>query len=270
MDNFKKDGFVKIDGFFDQHKVTRILEEAKGVFIRQMKKHNIDVPDPADDTRFLGAMEQLFKKDIDAFIYCGKQAQHLISLTRLAVSDNITDLLVSKGLSSPVICTRPVLFFNHPRLAKKDVYHTVFPHQDWRSMQGSLDSVVIWVPLMDINKSNGALRILPGSHKLGLLADEMEDGFGKVDMTDEMKNNMIDVEVKAGDALIFSSFLIHESGLISEDRIRWSCHFRYNNLDEETFISRRYFHPYIYRPDPKLYTTNFPTEDQLNAVFDEK
>jgi phytanoyl-CoA hydroxylase len=167
----------------------------------------------------------------------------------------------------PSMSTRPVLFFNSPALAKKKVYHTVFPHQDWRSMQGSLDAIVLWLPLIDIDKKLGALEVIPGSHKWGLLSAELEEGFGKVYLTSEQGKLFKPIEVEVGDALFFSSLLIHQSGNNISGQIRWSAHFRYNNLTEPTFISRKFPHAYIYKPIENLITNDFPSEEDINKTF---
>jgi ectoine hydroxylase-related dioxygenase (phytanoyl-CoA dioxygenase family) len=75
------------------------------------------------------------------------------------------------------------------------------------------------------------------------------------------------VEVERGDALFFSTFLVHQSGTNVTDRIRWSCHFRYNNLSEPTFVARGFPHPYLYRPQPELITADFPSSGQVGRVF---
>ena len=60
------------------------------------------------------------------------------------------------------------------------------------------------------------------------------------------------VTLNKGDILIFSSFLVHKSGELTNDEIRWSCHFRYNNLNEVDFIERGYPSPYQYIPQTKI------------------
>jgi ectoine hydroxylase-related dioxygenase (phytanoyl-CoA dioxygenase family) len=170
-------------------------------------------------------------------------------------------------LKTPIISTRPVLYFNHPKLAKQKVFHTVDAHQDWRSMQGSLNSVVIWIPLVDIKKELGALEILPKSHLDGLRTDHVENGFGMVSLSEEEKERIISVEINAGDVLLFSSFLIHQSGNNITNKPRWSCHFRYNDLDESTFIQRKFAHPYIYKPIEELITKDFPSKEDLSKIY---
>jgi hypothetical protein len=240
------------------------------VFYEQFKSKGyikrIDLVNISDE-EYTSMLFKLFSEDLKTFSNCGKQVQHLISLHRLSLSDVLIDLIKQLGIIEPVISTRPVLFFNHPKLALDRVYHTVDSHQDWRSMQGSLNSVVIWVPLIDINCDLGALKILPGSHLSGLKADNMNKGFGFVELSEEEISKFMTVEVKVGDILVFSSFLIHASGNNISNTPRWSCHFRYNDLHETTFIERGYPHAYIYHPVEHLITPNFPGQKLINKVF---
>ena len=267
---FFKNGYMILRDFFSTEEINNILKDAKNVFLKQfinkkyIKKTNLeDLPDSV----FNNLMYRLFNEDIECLSNCGKQVQHLISLHRLSTSHKITELLTHYGLKTPVISTRPVLFFNHPKLAKKKVFYKVAAHQDWRSMQGSLNSLVIWIPLMDIDKNLGALEILPGSHLKGLRTKEIESGFGMVELDDKEKQQLKSVDVKQGDVLIFSSLLIHQSGENITKEPRWSCHFRYNDLDDTSFLERKYPHAYIYKPIEDLITKNFPKTDDLSKIY---
>lgn len=263
---YRRAGFVHLRGLFRPAEVEQIRAEAKEVFALQMRARGIlpalDVP----EAEFEQGMFRLFVEDLQTFSNCGKHAQHLISLHRLALDARITDVLAQLGLASPSICTRPVLYFNSARLATKEVYWKLAPHQDWRSMQGSLDAVVVWLPLVDINRALGALEVIPGSHRRGLLPADMVDGYGN--LREPLDTSAaVAVEVARGDALFFSAFLVHQSGVNATDAIRWSCHFRYNNLREPTFVARGFPHPYIYRPIEELLTPAFPTRQMLDELF---
>jgi ectoine hydroxylase-related dioxygenase (phytanoyl-CoA dioxygenase family) len=159
------------------------------------------------------------------------------------------------------------MFFNSRYLAKREEYWRLDAHQDWRSSQGSLDAITIWVPLVDIDRSLGALEVIPGSHKWGLLESESVSYYGKISEEVTVRE-FVPVEVVRGDALIFSSFLVHRSGTNSTESIRWSIHFRYNNLAEQTFIERGYPHPFIYKPQEGLITPQFPEKELLANLFD--
>jgi phytanoyl-CoA hydroxylase len=263
---FKQRGACLIKGFFDKRKIESLRRDAKNVFIKQLVHHGYLKRDPRLEHEFESALFKYFEEHLQEFMNCGKQIQHLISLHRLSLEPNILQELKRLKLTRPNISTRPVLFFNSRRLAKEDVYWRVFPHQDWRSMQGSLDSIVVWVPLIDTDASLGALEVVPGSHKRGLVTQEVVNSFGKVDLFKD--EDFEKVEVKQGDALFFSSFLVHRSGTNSTESIRWSCHFRYNNLDEATFVERGYPHPYIYQPKDDLITPDFPRPEQVQKLFE--
>ena len=262
---FNENGFALLKGFFNGDEIEAIRLQAKAVFFAQMKQNKIVTTMPDTEAAFDRAMFKLFESNLDTFINCGKQVQHLISLHRLSLDERIMQELQAIGLSFPNISTRPVLFFNSKYLAKKETYWRVFAHQDWRSMQGSLDSIVVWIPLIDIPKELGALEIVPKSHTVGLVAERVVDSFGVVEGYDD--TDFVGVEVEQGDALFFSSFLIHRSGTNVTDLIRWSCHFRYNNLDETTFIERGYPHNYIYKASDELITPMFPTPEQVRKIY---
>ena len=57
--------------------------------------------------------------------------------------------------------------------------------------------------------------------------------------------------MKVGDVAIFSTLLVHKSGPILDDSIRWSCHFRYTDMLELNFIERGFPNPYTYKPVTK-------------------
>lgn len=270
MKSFRQHGYLLIEDFFSTEEVANVLRDAKNVFLRQFIEKQYLPPcklEDVEEQQFNQMMYRLFDEDLECLSNCGKQVQHLMSLHTLSLDKKITALLVEAGLKSPIISTRPVMFFNHPRLAKQKVFYKVDAHQDWRSMQGSLNSVVIWIPLIDINKDLGALEIVPGSHHDGLRTDHVENSFGMVSLTDADTNKIISVEVKAGDVLLFSAFLIHQSGENITDKPRWSCHFRYNDLDEPSFIKRKFAHPYLYKPMDDLITKDFPGKDDLLRIY---
>jgi len=264
---FRSQGFVHVPNFFDPEAVGVVRADAKRIFIHQMLRHKIlETTHPSDEV-FEAAMYKFFRADPESLMRCGKQAQHLISLHRLALDRRVVEALGVLGLGFANICTRPVLYFNSRHLAKQEVHWRVFAHQDWRSMQGSLDAVVLWLPLVDIDRDLGALEVVPASHRRGLVTDQVVEGFGQVSADAAPDQDFVSLPCRAGDGLFFSSFLVHRSGNNVTESIRWSCHFRYNNLDEETFISRGYPHPYIYKPASALLTPGFPSPDQVARLY---
>lgn len=234
---YSSKGYVVLKRMFHPYDIHIIWSDAMSVFEKQFEEKGYE-------GGFLDRMKLLFTLDNDTFQNCGKHAQHLINLWKLSLSDKVIELLQNVGMQWPNVCTRPVLMFNHPDLAKEKVYHTMDAHQDWPSMQGSDNAAVLWVPLMKMEKQNGTLRILPGSHTL-LREAKMDGAFAMVDLKEGEK--MIDIELEIGDALLFHSKLVHSSGENTSGNIRWSAHFRYNDLGDKEFVKRGYPHPYVYR-----------------------
>lgn len=267
--NFKKDGYILLKGFFNANEIRKIRKAAKQVFLNIFceKEFIISGESKLTESEFMNNLEKLFQEDFATFQNCGKQIQHLMDLHRLCTSPKIEKQLKIIGLKTPNISTRPVLFFNHPNLSKEKIYHTMDYHQDWKSMQGSANSVVVWIPLMDITKEFGALKIIPGSHIQGLKQYKIQNGFGMVEISKNEAKKEIDVEVEIGDALFFSSFLIHSSGENIMNIPRWSTHFRYNDLDDNSFKERGYPHPYIYRPIDEMLTPQYPINKIIKNYY---
>lgn len=98
------------------------------------------------------------------------------------------------------------------------------PHQDWTFVdEREFCSATVWVPLMDVIMENGALGVIPGSHKFfdyprsspspqskSPLADHIFTIFPYIQM----------IEMKAGEALIFNNRTIHASPPNTTDQPR--------------------------------------------------
>lgn len=258
--DFHKNGFLFLPKFIKPEIILQIYNDTIQIYQTQIERLILN---PSTD--FIENLETLFQTYFSVFIACGKQAQHLISLHQLGVSNEFIELICNLGIKNPIISTRPVLFSNSPRIAKKSINHTIPAHQDWASMQGSINSLIIWTPFIQIKRELGPIHIIPESHKNGLIITHKDESFGIVDNTNP--DDFITFEVEPGDILVFSSFLVHKSGINITNNIRWSAHFRYNDLDDESFIERGYPHAYIYRPIDEWCTPEFNTLEAIQKYL---
>ena len=231
-------GYIVLKNFFDKEYINTLRKKAENIFQIQFDRFGYN-----ED--FQSNMIRLFNEHESTFINCGKIIQSgLIELYKLPVEEKLIDKIKELGIKFPNLCTRPVLFFNHPELAKEEIYYKTPPHQDWSSMESSMNSLVVWVPLVNVNKENGSIIIWPNTHKLGPLPFESIGGFAKV----KTQGEEIQPELEVGDIVIFSTLLIHASGDILNNTIRWSCHYRYTDMLETDYIERNFPNPYIYKP----------------------
>lgn len=267
---YRENGYLIIPGLFQTQEIEAIRQEAIDIFKTQLFQMGFIDNLEVDEATFQEKLYHFFEVDFEKFVFCSQQIQSLFSIFRLVSDQRIIHHLNALGLEKPHISTRPLLVFKQRKLAKKEHFWRIFPHQDWRSMQGSLDSMVVWIPMMEVSRLNGTLEIIPGSHLKGLIATEMIDSFGQVPEAYYEESEFVPVEIKAGDALFLSSFLIHRAGDNQTDNIRWAMHFRYNNLKETTFVERGFPYPYAYSTLPDLIYPGFPESERVRLLFEEQ
>lgn len=95
-----------------------------------------------------------------------------------------------------------------------------------------------WLPLMDIDEKLGGLAIVVGSHKMGFMEhagsnpssskEARSKGFG-LDMN---KFTWATSNYHPGDAIFFSHVTAHRGLINRSDRIRLSCDFRYQAIND--------------------------------------
>jgi ectoine hydroxylase-related dioxygenase (phytanoyl-CoA dioxygenase family) len=79
--------------------------------------------------------------------------------------------------------------------------------------------VTCWCPLDDATIENGTVRLMPGSHRNGIVPHERQAGSNDLVGAPAETEGLI-VEAKAGDIVAFSSLLLHATGANRTDRAR--------------------------------------------------
>lgn len=176
--------------------------------------------DPAD----LVASERAVGEGMQGFHGTYTAIQMLQEFHEFAVQPSLTEL-AARVLDEPV--------FSHPAhicRISPPVTQAVStpPHQDYRLIQGSADTVTTWIPLADCPSDVGGLRVLAGSHRDGLLPVHHVDAPGNVsaDLPDD-DPRWRSTSFTAGDVLLFISLTAHGARPNVSDRLRLSADFRY-------------------------------------------
>lgn len=247
---FWKNGYFLFKSLFKKEKINDIKNEINFIFSNYCQKEYSEQ-----------IIFNLFQNDFQGFIGCANICQNLINLSKMQGDIEIIESLKSLGLNFPTINTRPLISISSHRTAKGEANWKVPAHQDWPSVQGSLNGVTCWVPLVDIDEELGPLEVLPKSHLLGFIDHEETMGVPSISKQFE---EWLPVPMEVGDALFFNPFTIHRSGNNrSQDRIRWSMHFRYNDALESTFIERKYPRHRIDTRKPGILYPDFPTSQEM-------
>ncbi len=83
-------------------------------------------------------------------------------------------------------------------------------HQDWTVVDEALfDSITIWIPLQDVSPENGAMQVVPGSHRFSKILRSPFFPNPLSEIEEELNADLVTINLKAGEAIIFSQALIH-------------------------------------------------------------
>jgi phytanoyl-CoA hydroxylase len=264
---FLNEGYTVARGLIDKAALEAINREIAEMFAIQLRR--INEPVDAGDSReaFKNNAVRLLKADVNTYISTARLSQNLPSVHRLLICDPIVNMTRQLGLELPVISTRPSIHFMTGDLKIPNGYHKSPAHQDWRSMQGSLDSIVYWIPTTPVSAQSNPLEVVPKSHLLGLLDTAehiMTPMVSDARITDE---SYVPLAVDPGDAICFSSFLVHRSGEQDDGLVRIALSGRFNNAREKTYVDHGYPTPYKYTYRTDLMFENFPLPADLATIF---
>lgn len=265
---FRKDGYVVLKNSNNENEVLSALFEIHRLFKEQLVFLDLGYAEGESEAVILKNMEKLFKNDLDRYKATLRQVNKLFCIQKLVTADPIIHFVRSLGLEILSFPTDSVFHCMAGGLLIPDGYMRLKPHQDWPAMQSSLDSVIVWSSLMDIaSESKYPLEVIPGSHRNGLLPGITHDHVYEVAPDYYDSDNFVPVLVERSDVIIFSSFLIHRTGLGGTNELRLACSTRYENAVEKTNVQRAY--PSIHRRivDREIKTKNFPEKHHVEHLF---
>jgi phytanoyl-CoA hydroxylase len=267
LDQFRRDGFAVVHGLIGTADLDLLVADIGGVFARRSRSLGLETADPVDQRSLSALLSRLFEHDREAYLATARQTQHLASVHRLGLAPEMMRIVMELGLTVPALSTRPVIHYMADQLKIEGGYHKTPMHQDWRSVQGSLDGITIWLPLFDVGAGDYPLEVVRGSHRGGLL-QSVDDPFGHRIVDGQVDDrSFVPVPVRRGDVIFFSGFLVHRTGSLGGAMVRTALSYRYNNAAEPSFVARNYPSPYVYRPDMRLLQNDFPTPDDVRRVF---
>ena len=204
----RKNWISKFDKIYSKLKSTRIKNDQDLIREEKSKERNL----------FVAVFDLLH---LDPLIY------------ELSSSKKILNFVKKFQIKSPHHGTRPYIRADFPNDKKYSFFDL---HQDFPYNNHSLNSLVVWIPLQNTGIKEGCLRVAKKSHK--------GKKIFKTDKNLIIKNKnsfkLEDIELKLGQALIFSEFLVHSSGNNISDKIRFSVQLRFTDLSKKEYMLRGY------------------------------
>ncbi|MGB3182038.1 MAG: phytanoyl-CoA dioxygenase family protein [Cyclobacteriaceae bacterium] len=87
--------------------------------------------------------------------------------------------------------------------------------------EGNRTGITMWIPLIDVNETNGCVHVVRGSHKYHRLPRAQRCSFPYQDYVDVIEKNFMEpVPVKRGQVFIMDQSLIHRSGPNNSEYVR--------------------------------------------------
>ncbi|MEW5683388.1 MAG: phytanoyl-CoA dioxygenase family protein [Pseudomonadota bacterium] len=264
---YQRDGYVVVRGLIPEATLESVAGELATAFHARAQALGLDVAATTDHAGFSRLLTAVFDADQRSYMATAKMTQALASMHSLASGPEVVGVVRDLGLTIPVVSTKPVIHYMADALKITGGYHKTAPHQDWRSVQGSLDGLTIWAPLFDVGPRDYPLEIVPGSHLKGLLPAVEDRPNWRVDDSLWSDADFQPLSLARGDAVFFSGFTVHRTGVQGGECVRTAFSFRFNNLLEPTYVERNFPDPYLYRPDWTLLREGFPSRAELARVF---
>jgi ectoine hydroxylase-related dioxygenase (phytanoyl-CoA dioxygenase family) len=117
------------------------------------------------------------------------------------------------------------------------------PHQDasagWK-MYGQTLHISALISIDETTKENGALELVRGEHKKGLLGPEWKELPSELCLKWEKENRWETVFTKTGDVVFFDSFVPHRSGPNNTEKPRRVIYSTYAKKSEGDFRTKYY------------------------------
>lgn len=235
--SLQNEGFVLAKGLIPIDVITKVMSEVEAVVDRQMRIFELT---PTSDSLH-DKLAAIHAHDIASYLKLISALSRLLVFEHILHHPNIIDVL-NRELGYQSLFKPDGTIFNlmSKRLRIPNGYFGFEPHQDWATTQGSEESMVIWVPLVDVDEHRFPLQVLPGSHQQGLLP--LED-LGYVRATraecfDEA--DFINVTCEAGDVIFMDSYMLHRTGKQGDERLRIACSTRFDRGDNTEFVRQGY------------------------------
>lgn len=243
--HFAEEGFCVFKSKANKILMDKVIGEFRDVLIEQLTLNNIRYTEGMNLQYYI---RLLATKNISAYFSCIKVAEAFYSMYELMVSSDIKMICESAGFKSISMPIRPAFhivdYVVSELVLKQKGFHELPQHQDWSALQSSIDTLVFWIPTIDITENVPGIELAPKTHLLGHLPTKNHQFGHTIDDSYQIPNEKFTKpKLNRGDILVFSSFLVHrsESSLkFSRDASRIALSFRASNVSDNEYASRNY------------------------------
>ena len=266
LDSFKANGYFVAKNLLDERSVRTVLRSITKTF----RDQSTAIPGGLGEEDAFSAMRNLHRLDLERYKKIAGVLWRKLDVYQFMHDPRIIDFLCARfGWRDIFVPGGQVVHIMADELKIPGGYFGLAPHQDFPSLQGSLDGVVVWIPLITADRDNFPLEVIPGSHKRGVWP-MTEDGSAAWEIRPDQyrEEDFIPAVAQAGDVVFLSLFTVHRSSIhATQGKCRISVSTRFDNADEETYKQRAYPSAYERTVHRAPYFPGFPTAEQIEATF---
>ena len=217
LDNYKKNGWVVIPGFFSKLKINQIKVKVNNYLRKNYKKYE------GRDINFVGDIKKFSKINTFHKLHDFNFIKRLANTKK--VREIVCKLLETKGLE-----VRASELFAKP----KNIGLKVPIHQDnyyWNVIGGN--ALTVWIAMSPSSKNNGGIFYFDNSHKSGILPHKSSFAKGSSQTIKNLnylkKFKKSFPKLSIGDALIHSCMVVHGSHRNKSDISRRGLTFQFKS-----------------------------------------
>ncbi len=254
IQKFQQEGFLLLPGFYKQQQIEPICQTIYEVIGLVIAEHGLDiVRKPYQFAQFDDGYIEVIKDNrrLGGVIYDAvKQVPEFLQLVADGSNRQIFQQL-RPGSVAGIAAGGFGIRINNPF---EEQYRAAW-HQEYPGQLRSVNGLVFWTPLLQVQPELGPVDILPGSHMEGL-QPVLKNGSDIVGQTGgyalRLKNEkqlvdhytMISPCTQPGDLLVMDFQLVHRSGKNISDRALWSMQFRWFDYAEPVGRSHNWIGSY--------------------------
>jgi len=261
LSDFCKDGFVI-------QEVAGIQELIKDCLDSLTRIASLGISEKFETFEELGMLlERQFNRDNEVYTGILKAFANTPYVQRFATLPGIVELARSLGILEPSLVTPPILHCVKDELILNREKVFTPAHQDVVSTKGTVGQLVFWVPLHSILQDNFGIQAWPGSHLKGQRPSTYSP-FGHTVSSEEIpKSDPEYLNMKKGEVLVFSQYLIHQT--FKHGTFRLAISFRFNDALDQQWADRKFFNAFQRVENNEQYADlrNVPPKD-CNLYFE--
>lgn len=279
MNDYYNNGYNIYKNILDLNKINIIYDKIIHILdnIKGKKEFTIDYPQFLEEkiNYIYNKLYDIYIDDSDYYFELVKSNgifSNILEIKEIFLSDKILNIINSlniNNISVPITAQVHLFCDFATNVNYRNGKLGLDTHQDWPQMRGSLNNMVVWIALNNINNNNCPLEIIDKSHLNGYLdgKNDIKLDNRKI-LTDYKEDEFIKINLNTGDAICFSSWLIHKTGVFkNNEKFRFAISLRYNDLDDPYFIENKFkiaYNTIMNRDDNQ---TRIPRQEEILNYF---